>query len=97
MAENYKVSRRIVLFDDVSVVEKLDPVPKVVQANEFSWINIESQSIEVNWMGRYINTRHHTFGWLNEIKDNPDVSQDLDDTGGRSARGVEAVYNIQGK
>ncbi|XP_053401094.1 uncharacterized protein LOC123523194 isoform X2 [Mercenaria mercenaria] len=95
-ANNYKLSRRIVLYDDSSVVEKRDPPPKVVQANEYFWINTLSTEIEVSWQGRYINFRHHSLGWLNEVKDNPDISRDLDDTSSKSQRSVDALYNIEG-
>lgn len=95
-AGNHKTARRIVLFDDISVVDKKGDKPKVLQANDFFWITEQSDKIDISWSGRYINIRHHNLGWLNEVKTVPYVSEELDDHANISARNINEFHNIEG-
>ena len=93
---NFKTSRRIILFDDSSVVDKKGDEPKVVQANEYFWITKYSDRIDIRWPGRYMNLHHHTQGWLNAVKDNAEIFRELDDHEQISRRGVNELHNIEG-
>lgn len=96
-ARNYKVARRIVLFDNASVVGLFGDRCKVVQAGDTDWINKYSDTIKVTWPGRFRNDRHSNNGWLNEVQETEEVGRDLDDRKGRSSRTVEKIDNIEGK
>lgn len=95
-AGNHKTARRIVLFDDNSVVDKKGDDPEVVQANQYFWITEDSDRIDVRWPGRYINRRHHDQGWLNAVKEKAEVSSELDDHQAISDRNVQEFHNIEG-
>ncbi|XP_060604506.1 uncharacterized protein LOC132757271 [Ruditapes philippinarum] len=95
-ARNHKVARRIVLFDNASVVDLHGSQSRVIQATANDWINKFSDVIEIVWPGRFINVRHSSGRWLNEVEESKDVSRDLDDRHGRSERTIEKIDNIDG-
>lgn len=95
-AGNHKTARRIILFDDLSVVDKKGNEPKVLQANDFLWITKQSDTIDISWSGRYINIRHHELGWLNGVRTVSYVSTDLDDGANVSARNIHEFHNKEG-
>ncbi|XP_053398947.1 uncharacterized protein LOC128556937 [Mercenaria mercenaria] len=95
-AENYKVARRIILFDSASVVELNGNKASIVQAQENGWINKYSNYIEISWPGRFRNVRHDVGGWLNDVQEIKEVGRELDDREGRSNRTVDNMFNIEG-
>ncbi|XP_053388676.1 uncharacterized protein LOC128551785, partial [Mercenaria mercenaria] len=95
-AGNYKTARRIVFFDNASVVNLSGEKPRIVQAQENGWINKYSDTVDVVWPGRFRNIRHSNGEWLNDVHKNDHVSRDLDDREGRSSRTVEKIDNIEG-
>ncbi|XP_053398434.1 uncharacterized protein LOC128556766 [Mercenaria mercenaria] len=95
-ARNFKVSRRIILFDNASVVGLYGNRSKIVQAQDNNWINKHSDTIEIVWPGRFRNDRHSRGGWLNAVGESKDVGRDLDDRDGRSSRTIENIDNIEG-
>lgn len=95
-AGNHKATRRIVMFDDISSVELQGSPIYVREADGNFWINTFSESLELIWKGRFINKRHHSLGWLAEVKDVESVSQELDDNNRDSNRSIEAIHNING-
>jgi hypothetical protein len=95
-AKNHKVARRIVLFDNASVVDLHGNESTVIQATANNWINKFSDVIEIFWRGRFRNVRHSNGGWLNEVQESKNVSRDLDDRHGRSERTIEKIDNIDG-
>ncbi|XP_053390115.1 uncharacterized protein LOC123523221, partial [Mercenaria mercenaria] len=94
-AENTKAARRIIFFDNASVVETYGSPPNVVQAAVDGWINTFCTIIEIVWPNRYRNVKHYDLGWLNAVKD-ANISRFLDDRNGRSSRTIEKVPNIKG-
>ncbi|XP_060596240.1 uncharacterized protein LOC132750310, partial [Ruditapes philippinarum] len=95
-AGNDKVARRIVLFDNASVVDLHGSQSRAIQATANNWINKFSDVIEIVWPGRFRNVRHSDGGWLNEVPESKDISRDLDDRHGRSERTIEKIDNIDG-
>ncbi|XP_060572684.1 uncharacterized protein LOC132730723, partial [Ruditapes philippinarum] len=95
-AKNYKVARRIILYDNASVVDLYGKQASVVQAIENGWINKNSEQIEIEWPHRFRNIRHSNGGWLNAVQENNDISRDLDDREGRSSRTIDKLNNING-
>ncbi|XP_060596188.1 uncharacterized protein LOC132750262 [Ruditapes philippinarum] len=95
-AKNYKVSRRIILYDNASVVNLHGEPSSIVQADDSGWINKHSENIEIVWPNRFRNIRHYNGGWLNGVQKNDDVIKDLDDIEGRSSRTVDRLNNVNG-
>jgi len=95
-AGNYKITRRIILFDDNSIVDKKGDEPTVVQANDYFWITEDSDRIDIRWPGRYINRQHHDKGWLNAVKDHAEVPRELDDHENITRRSIKEFHNIEG-
>ncbi|XP_053401015.1 uncharacterized protein LOC128557569 [Mercenaria mercenaria] len=95
-AGNEKIARRIVLFDNESVVELFGSKASIRQAQENGWINKYSDIIELVWFGRFRNVRHTVGGWLNNVQEIDDVIRDLDDRKGRSSRTVDNTFNVEG-
>ncbi|XP_060580924.1 uncharacterized protein LOC132737608 [Ruditapes philippinarum] len=95
-AKNYKVARRIILYDNASVVDLYGEQASVIQALENGWINKKSEQIEIVWPNRFRNIRHSNGGWLNGVQGNDDISRDLDDREGKSIRTVDELSNING-
>lgn len=96
-AGNHKAARRIILFDDNSVVDKSGDEPRVLEANAFYWITEPSDVINIVWPGRYINVRHHNLGWLNAVREHADIPLILDDHTNISSRNIKEFHNIRGK
>ncbi|XP_060563406.1 uncharacterized protein LOC132722840 [Ruditapes philippinarum] len=95
-AKNYKVARRIILYDNASVVDLYGKQASIVQADESGWINKNSEQIEIEWPNRFRNIRHSNGGWLNGVQENGDIIKDLDDREGRSSRTVDRLNNVNG-
>jgi hypothetical protein len=96
-AKNYKVARRIILYDNASVVDLYGKQARVVQVQENGWINKHTENIEIVWQNRFRNIRHSNGGWLNGVKETEDIVTDLDDSKGKSARTIDKLNNIDGK
>ena len=95
-ARNYKAARRIIFFDNTSVVELHGNRSKVIQAMDNNWIIKFSDIIEIVWTGRFRNNKHSNSGWLNEVEESNDIQRDLDDRHGKSERTIEKIDNIDG-
>ena len=99
-AKNFKMARRLLLFDNASMIEINEENPSIIKSadteTEFKWINKLTPRVEVSWVGRFINKMVHTNGWLNETATDEKISRDLDDNMGASARNTSSIYNIDG-
>lgn len=95
-AGNSKTTRRIIMFDNKSVIEKTGKEPNITQSEHSGWINASTSNIEVQWTGRYRNVRHANHGWLNSVAYDETISRDLEDVTGRSLRTVDRIHNIEG-
>ncbi|XP_053400999.1 uncharacterized protein LOC128557566 [Mercenaria mercenaria] len=95
-AGNEKVARRIIFFDNESVVELYGNKASIRQAQKNGWINRYSDIIELVWLERFKNVRHTVGGWLNNVQEVKEVSRDLDDRKGRSSRTIDKTFNIEG-
>lgn len=97
-AKNFKMARRLLLFDNASMIEINEENPSIIKSadteTEFKWINKLTPRVEVSWVGRFINKMVHTNGWLNETATDENISRDLDDNMGASARNTSSIYNI---
>ena len=98
-AGNVKHTRRVLLFDDSSIIELHGDPPIVKSADPnttYKWINKMVSEVEISWSGRFINKIVSTGKWLNEIKADDSVSRELDDSVTISARNTSAIDNIDG-
>ena len=92
-------TRRLLLYDDSSVIETHGDAPVVINANPdngYKWISEEVAAVEVTWPGRFINADVTTGKWLNEVMSDESVSRELDDSMTVSSRNTSAIDNIDG-
>jgi hypothetical protein len=95
--KNAKVTRRIIMYDNASVVELVgNKSCRIIQAQPTGWVNKFSDQIEIVWTGRFRNMRHNNGGWLNEVQDSENVAKILDDQNARSKRTIEELPNVYG-
>lgn len=98
-AGNVQHARRLLFYDNSSVIETHGNAPVVINANPdtgYQWISEEVESVEVTWPGRFINENVTTGKWLNEVKSDESVSRELDDSMTISTRNTSAIDNIDG-
>ncbi|KAL3841827.1 hypothetical protein ACJMK2_019926 [Sinanodonta woodiana] len=85
-AENFKSTRRILLFDDASVVsiqhQFRNLVLSATKETNYTWIIDRPSIIHVKWTNRFINERHHAMKWLNKVNPDSAVTADYDDMEG---------------
>ncbi|KAK3581576.1 hypothetical protein CHS0354_031922 [Potamilus streckersoni] len=96
-AGNFKSTRRILLFDDVSVVsiqhQFWNLVLSATKETNYSWIIDRPSRIHVNWTNRFINERHHAMKWLNKVNPNVAVTADYDDMEGERTINLKTNVN----
>lgn len=97
-AGNIKMSRKLVLYDNLSKVtfnvKRNTRVETASSQTNFTWVTKETNKIFVKWWGRFINHRHDNSRWLTKINPYPKIDRAYDDFDGR--RTVDEVPNIQG-
>ena len=99
-AGNVKHTRRVLLYDDTSIIETHGTTPVVMSADSstnYEWINNMVSEVEVAWPGRFINKVVSTGKWLNEIKGDDSIPRELDDSITVSKRNTSAIDNVDGK
>ncbi|XP_061193435.1 uncharacterized protein LOC133201664 [Saccostrea echinata] len=97
-AGNKKTARRLIFFDDRSVVSH-DPTKHTYvitgTANtNYTWIVQDTNTVILKWKGRFRNALHHVNGWLTSVAPYHDVDKSYDDYSGK--RTVNAIDNVQG-
>ncbi|KAK3612506.1 hypothetical protein CHS0354_024476 [Potamilus streckersoni] len=96
-AGNKKSSRRILIFDNISIVEKINNPLKVTSASKetkYKWITKLCQSVHVEWHNRFANKKHEVNGWLNSVEKVYNVDSVLDDNEGK--RQINRKDNVHG-
>ncbi|KAK3612524.1 hypothetical protein CHS0354_024496 [Potamilus streckersoni] len=96
-AGNKKSSRRILIFDNISVVEKMNAPLRVTSASKetnYKWITSPCESIHVEWYNRFANKNHEGNGWLNSVEKVNEVDSILDDNEGE--RQISKKDNVHG-
>ncbi|KAL3843250.1 hypothetical protein ACJMK2_021192 [Sinanodonta woodiana] len=96
-AGNRKSSRRILIFDNVSIVEKMNDPSKVTSASKetnYEWITTPCETVHIEWFNRFANKEHERSIWLNSVKKVDEVDIVLDDNEGE--RQINRKDNIHG-
>lgn len=97
-AANHVTSRRIFMFDNVSKVSKSDKailyMPTASDITEYRFLTTDTNQLDIQWTGRFSNSRHHVNKWLNGIEPHPDISPEYDDNTG--LRTTSAIENLNG-
>lgn len=96
-AGNYKVTRRLVLYDSNSHVSHNPFLVTRVQTGSpktnFTWIVHNTTLVNVVWSGRFRNALHDQNKWLNEVVPNLVIPESLDDHyGGRSLKKINNMH-----
>ncbi|XP_071079258.1 uncharacterized protein [Haliotis cracherodii] len=96
-AGNFKSGRRIIIYDGESKVETTpNTVLRVTSAAEISSWDWQwtSDSVNIDWNHRYINTLHYQNRWLERVLPVSNVDEEYDDQG--YSRGVDKIPSLQG-
>lgn len=98
-ANNYKVTRCLVFYDDKSKVE-MNPKERTLvkqssQSTNYTWVSVNSPTLNVVWTDKFINYRHKNNFWLASVGKVKDVESEYDDHVGK--RTVDAIPNAHGK
>ncbi|XP_071123173.1 uncharacterized protein [Mytilus edulis] len=71
-AGNYKTGRTLFLFDDQSVVDKYEDKQTICstssQNTSYQWVVTDTDTLQIIWTDRFINSRHKDNRWLNEVQ-----------------------------
>lgn len=98
-AGNYKTSRKVLLYDNISEVTfKPGKVTRVITASSetnYEWVTKDTQYVDILWKDRFLNHRHEINRWLNKVKQNKAVESRYDDHYGE--RQVDLIPNVHGK
>ena len=96
-AGNVKSARKLVLYDDGSLITRSPTTPlRVTSAaavTSWQWQQTEGE-VRVMWTGRYTNSFHHNNHLLLAVAPEAGVSDDYDDNEG--VRSVAAIDNDLG-
>ena len=97
-AQNYKVTRCLVFYDDQSKVEikanKRTLVQESTKLTNYTWVAVKDPILSVIWTDRFINYRHKQNHWLDGVEKLSDVESKYDDHEGK--RTVDAIPNSHG-
>lgn len=97
-AGNSRSGRRLVISDEESKVETTTNsvlrVTSAAEASSWEW-QWTSDSVNIDWENRYINTLHHGNKWLEAAIPVSNVDTVYDDND--FSRGVKHVPNVQGE
>nr|XP_034301655.1 uncharacterized protein LOC105322112 [Crassostrea gigas] len=95
-AGNHKTSRKVILYDDQSVItQKPNKVTRVVTASSetsYVWVVQDTGTIVVRWTDRFINVRHENNRWLNKVNSHIAVEDKYDDHYGE--RQISEINNV---
>ncbi|XP_069132408.1 uncharacterized protein [Argopecten irradians] len=95
---NHRSMRRLSLFDDQSRVNVMPQADTYVATasvtTNYTWLTIETQNINVTWVGRFVNSRHDAAHWLRSVEPHVGVEEDLDDHEGH--RNINFTDNVRG-
>lgn len=98
-AGNHKTSRKMILYDDQSVItQKPNKVTRIVTASSetsYVWVVQDTGTIVVRWTDRFINVRHENNRWLNKVNSHIAVEDKYDDHYGE--RQISEINNVHGK
>lgn len=98
-AGNHKTSRKVILYDDQSVItQKPNKVTRIVTASSetsYVWVVQDTGTIVVRWTDRFINVRHENNRWLNKVNSHIAVEDKYDDHYGE--RQITEINNVHGK
>lgn len=98
-AGNVKITRKFVLFDDLSKVtfnnNGFTFLETASAQTNFTWVSKDISNLLVRWTGRFMNQRHKHNMWLARVNSYPNIEASYDDYDGR--RTVDEVPNVQGK
>ncbi|KAK3611479.1 hypothetical protein CHS0354_039090, partial [Potamilus streckersoni] len=96
-AGNRKSSRRVLIFDNISAVEKTNDTTKVTSASKetnYKWITEQREFVRVEWNNRFSNKAYEGNGWLNSVEKVNEVDSILDDNEGE--RQIKSKNNVHG-
>ncbi|KAK3099491.1 hypothetical protein FSP39_005250, partial [Pinctada imbricata] len=94
-AGNWRAGRKVFLFDDqsaVDIVEQPGKVTRIVTASQntsYTWVVEDTDTVRIEWTGRFRNTRHEQGRWLFPVASSKNMSYD-DNDGNRT---VAEIYN----
>lgn len=98
-AGNHKTSRKVILYDDQSVITlKPNKVTRIVTASSetsYLWVVQDTGTIIVRWTDRFMNVRHENNRWLNKVNSHIAVEDKYDDHYGE--RQITEINNVHGK
>ena len=98
-ARNYKVTRRLVLYDSNSHVSHNPFFVTRLQTGSpqtnYTWVVKNTTVVKLIWPSRFRNALHSNNKWLDEVLPNRDISQTLDDFSG--VRTIQKINNTHGK
>lgn len=97
-AKNEKTSRKLVLFDAMSVVSflptKVTRIDTASAATNYTWVHENTNIILVKWTERFRNENHESRRWLEAVSPVKDIEDIYDDHHGK--RTVDKVPNVYG-
>lgn len=97
-AGNVKTSRKLILYDNLSIVtinnKRVTRVETASANTNFTWVSEDTTSVLVKWTGRFMNERHTHNMWLALVNPYHGIETAYDDHDGR--RTVDEVPNVQG-
>ncbi|XP_060084880.1 uncharacterized protein LOC132564227 [Ylistrum balloti] len=98
-AGNLQSARKVMLFDNMSEVEKLaDKYARVTTASSntsYAWVVRDTNTVDVMWTDLFINQRHKDNQWLNAIRPYTDVDNNYDDRfGNRTTAAIDHVNGV---
>jgi hypothetical protein len=98
-ANNNKTYRKVVFYDNISQIsflhKKVTRVETASAKTNFTWIDRDTNLVQVQWTERFRNERHEQNMWLNDVLPAYGIGSTYDDHHG--ARTVDKVPNVHGK
>ncbi|KAK3082667.1 hypothetical protein FSP39_002132, partial [Pinctada imbricata] len=99
VAGNHRSARRIILVDDLSVIETIESNPITVQgasSNATNWFVQPVTMVTVSWTNHFENTRHIGSGWLEAVGDYPGIERTSKYDDIFWTRTVDAMTHVRG-
>lgn len=97
-ADNYKTSRKLVLYDNISHVSflptKVTRIETASAATNYTWVNEDTNIVLAIWTERFQNARHELNRWLAAVSPSTNIEDVYDDHYGK--RTIHEVPNVYG-
>lgn len=97
-AKNYKTSRKLVLYDNLSVISflptKVTRIDTASAATNYTWVHEDTNIILAKWTDRFRNEKHESNRWLEAVSPVEDIEDIYDDHHGK--RTIDKVPNVHG-